>query len=92
MAADGGDQRRLTSTESLDEETPSWAPDGARLAYGREGPSSFAHQIMVVDADGSCPAVIAGQATRSALSTPDFARPMWRPGRILGPAPRRECK
>jgi dipeptidyl aminopeptidase/acylaminoacyl peptidase len=92
MAADGGDQRRLTSTESLDEETPSWAPDGARLAYGREGPSSFAHQLMVVDADGSCPAVIAGQAMRSALSTPDFGRPMWRPGRILGPAPRRECK
>jgi WD40-like Beta Propeller Repeat len=35
MAADGGDQRRLTRTRHLNEAQPSWLPGGTRLAFQR---------------------------------------------------------
>jgi Tol biopolymer transport system component len=38
MDADGGNPERLTETERLDEESPSWSPDGERIASARRGP------------------------------------------------------
>jgi Tol biopolymer transport system component len=93
MDADGGDPRRLTETEGLDEGTPSWSPDGERIAYGREGPASFAHQLMIVNADGTCATRIAGDASVSDVHRArDYEQPVWRPGRVTGPRPALECR
>jgi Tol biopolymer transport system component len=92
MDADGSDVRRLTETESLDEQTPAWYPDGSVIAYAREGPNDFEKQLMLVKADGSCETRIAGDASaRNAIETPSFEQPAWRPGRITGEAPALDC-
>ena len=51
MDADGGNQRRLTNNPSSDS-SPSWSPDGKRIAFdsNRDGP--FNREIYVIDADG----------------------------------------
>jgi Tol biopolymer transport system component len=90
--ADGDDQRRVTSTEALDEEAPAWDPGGRRLAYEREGPASFALQLMIVALDGSCATAIAGEAARGDTEAVHFWQPSWRPGRLLGEAARLNCK
>ena len=49
MDADGGNQRRLTENRQYDW-SPSWSPDGERIAFmsDRDGNS----EIYVMDADG----------------------------------------
>lgn len=92
MDADGDDPKRLTETEGLDEEIPAWSPDGERIAYAREGPARFVHQLMVVSADGSCPTRIAGDGSVSDVrKTRGYTQPAWRPGRIKGARPKLEC-
>ena len=81
MDADGGHQRRLTRTRELDEQSPSWSPDGGWIAYARQGPAILVAQAMRSRADGTCPTRIVGNAViRTALT---FEQPRWRPGRIL---------
>jgi Tol biopolymer transport system component len=93
MEADGRRPIRLTHTEELDEEAASWSPDGERIAYGREGPASFVHQVMVVNADGSCPTRIAGNGSvTNARDIRDYDQPVWRPGRITGERAELDCK
>jgi TolB protein len=92
MAANGEHQRRLTRSESLDERTPAWSPDGSRLAYAREGPASFVDQLMLVHADGRCARLVIGDASDPTVHAASFESPAWRPGRItakLAPACRR---
>jgi Tol biopolymer transport system component len=91
MDADGSNVRRLTESESLDEETPSWSPDGSRIAYAREGPASFEQQLMVVSADGTCPKLVAGDAADSSIDAMSFESPSWRPGRIVGRSQQTAC-
>jgi Tol biopolymer transport system component len=92
MDADGDDQRRLTETESLDEAAPAWSPDGARIAFAREGPARFVDQLMVVKADGTCPTLLIGDASRTATNaTPWFSFPAWRPGRLIGELASLDC-
>jgi Tol biopolymer transport system component len=92
MEADGRDPERVTHTEELDEEAASWSPDDDRLAYGREGPASFARQVMIVNADGSCATRIAGNGAASdPLDAEDYEQPAWRPGRITGPRSTLDC-
>jgi Tol biopolymer transport system component len=79
MDADGDDQRRLTETESLDEAAPSWSPDGSRIAYAREGPARFTQQLMIVNADGSQPTRLIGDASVAKIDVPWFTAPAWRP-------------
>ena len=59
MAADGGNQRRLTSNAANDL-SPSWSPNGKRIAFvsNRDGHVHAKHgwatyEIYVMDADGS---------------------------------------
>jgi Tol biopolymer transport system component len=81
MDAGGGHQRRLTRTRELDEQSPSWSPDGAWIAYARQGPNILVAQVMRSRADGTCPTRIVGNAEiRTALT---FKQPRWRPGRIF---------
>jgi TolB protein len=49
MDADGSKVVRLTTT-GIEDELPSWAPDGSRIAFD-EGKD--AHDIYVMNADGS---------------------------------------
>lgn len=81
MDADGSHQRRLTRTKELDEQHPSWSPDGSWIAYARQGPGILIAQVMRSKSDGTCPTRIVGNAElRTALT---FDDPSWRPGRIL---------
>jgi Tol biopolymer transport system component len=92
MDADGGNVRRLTETESLDEESPSWSPDGERIAYAREGPARFVRQLMIVEADGDCATRIAGDASVSdARKTVGYEQPGWHPGRVTGARSGLDC-
>jgi Tol biopolymer transport system component len=51
MAVNGTDLRRLTTYPGKDD-WPAWSPDGRRVAFAR-GPSPFANEIYVMNADGS---------------------------------------
>jgi Tol biopolymer transport system component len=55
--ADGGNQRRLTSTRSLDESGPRWSPGGTRIGYTRRG-ESFDTRLFQINADGTCTTAI----------------------------------
>jgi len=89
MNADGSDQVRLTRSEGLNEDAPSWSPDGSRIAFAREGPASFADQVMTVNPDGTCPTVVIGDASTNDVHSASFRWPTWRPGRLKhGLAPR----
>jgi Tol biopolymer transport system component len=57
----GAEQRRLTTTPTLNESLPSWDPSGRRLAYGVNGLISSAAEVLrassrirVINADGTC--------------------------------------
>ena len=59
MAADGKNQRRLTNNPASDH-SPSWAPDGKRIAFVSERDGHvhrripwFTYEIYVMNADGS---------------------------------------
>lgn len=80
MRSDGTDPRRLTRTHALNEGSPSWLPDGTRLAYhrGEVTGNAEARAIMQINVDGSCPTRTLAD---SRLST-WYAAPAWRPGTL----------
>jgi TolB protein len=77
MSANGGRERRLTRTKRrYYYNSPTWSPDGKRIAFGRErvidpGYHSAGSQIFVMNADGS--------DLRQLTSGGDLAYPTWSP-------------
>lgn len=70
VSADGETHTQLTSGPALDK-SPAWALNGTRLAYASLVDDSY--QLIVMDADGSDPAVVATDLE----TTPGFVR--WKP-------------
>lgn len=51
MNPDGSDQHRLTSTQDVSEDTPTWSPDGTQIAFVAQG--GGARGIWIMNSDGS---------------------------------------
>lgn len=81
MDADGRRSARLTRTKSLNERSPSWSPDGRRIAFqrGRVIDSAEGMVVLVVNIDGTCTRRIAADPKLRTW----YARPTWRPGRPM---------
>lgn len=89
MDADGSKPRRLTRTQDLNEASPSWLPEGTRIAYRRGEAVDNAEGIvaMEVNADGTCPHVILADKKLHVW----YVNPTWQPGRSRRGAARRRC-
>jgi hypothetical protein len=74
MSSQGRSKRRLTSRPGHDY-SPSWSPDGRRIAFvsSRSFPSAEAVEIYSVRPDGSC-------LTWLTNGAPDSDDPAWQPG------------
>jgi TolB protein len=72
VPVNGGTPRALTQTPTLDEEEPSWSPDGTKLVYGTLGGEGASPDIWIMNSDGS--------DQRALVSTPDYDHaPAWSP-------------
>lgn len=73
VGVDGSNLRRLTDTAD-NEESPTWSPDGTRIAYACDGDTALGWQIYVRDVAG-------GPQTRiSDAGAGDATEPSWNPG------------
>jgi len=78
----GGVARRIVDRVTS---APGWSPDGKQMAYLLNADAAGVRQLMVADADGSHPRVVAKRAfpsryfTLSLSGQPDV-RPIWLPG------------
>jgi TolB protein len=54
MDENGGGVTRLTETPH-EEASPSWSPDGTKIAYSRQLDAEEPHELWVMNADGTCP-------------------------------------
>jgi dipeptidyl aminopeptidase/acylaminoacyl peptidase len=81
-AADGSDQRRLTSTK-LNEVGPAWDPGGTRIAYerGQVTGNAEATKVLQMNPDGTCKRVVLGDRRLDAW----YASPVWLPGAGVAP-------
>jgi Tol biopolymer transport system component len=75
--------RRLTFTPRIDEESPSFSPDGKRIAYVRideistpRVSDSYHHTIYEINTNGTCPTRLRDDLT----DTFEYYAATWRPG------------
>lgn len=75
MNADGTGQRRLTS-QSADDGSPSWSPDGRWVVFAseRREPEASSYQLYVMSPAGRC-------VNRLISSPDDYLDPSWQPAR-----------
>ena len=82
MNPDGTGRVNLTDSANVDDNSPSWSPDGTRIAYISD---SFARNLMVMNADGTSPTLVTSGALNPSWS-PDGTRVAVLKERALGPA------
>jgi TolB protein len=72
VGADGVGERRLSDSLSLDAgSSPTWGPDGRRIAFvSRRGYDNAFRQLFVMNADGTC-------ETQVTTSSADVMQPTW---------------
>lgn len=71
IRTDGTDLTQLTSGER-DEQTPSWSPDGTKIAYAARGPQETLATVEIIDREG--------RTIRSLqTSRPNVSHPSWSP-------------
>lgn len=81
MNPDGTGRVNLTDSANADDNSPSWSPNGSRIAYISD---SFARNLMVMNADGTSPTLVTSGALNPSWS-PDGTRVAVLE-RALGPA------
>ena len=71
MTANGQSPTQLATTLSGSSMSPSWSPDGTKIAFANNSSGNF--DIYVMNADGSNPTVVPGASSRDEIS------PVWSP-------------
>jgi dipeptidyl aminopeptidase/acylaminoacyl peptidase len=89
---DGSHLRRLTHSKDWQESAPDWDPSGSRLAYSRTtAPEALelglTNVVMEINADGTCPTLVAGRPAKKDSFGPGFYGPTWQPGSDRGAGP-----
>jgi Tol biopolymer transport system component len=77
VGVDGRHPRRLTKTRELNEGSPSWSPDGQRIAYerGEVVQNAQGFVVLVARPDGRCPTPVLADPKLDTW----YSNPTWRP-------------